>query len=117
MKNHLYTLPAKGAAPLAIVATQPTRGVEIVEDDGSANQGLVLFFPDDNFTQGYDVSTAHQPIILGNIVARGRGMGSILGYPLQMDRGGTVELRAADILFKATSGSATPTNIHVREHD
>lgn len=117
MKRHIYTLPVKGAAPLAIVATQPTRRVLIHEDDAAAEQGIVLFYPDDKFTQGYTYAGAKQPVAIGQDLARGRGRGNFVGMPIQKDAGGTVTLSPATTLFKATSATATATSIVVEEYD
>lgn len=119
MKHHLYVLGVLGSAPLPIPATIPTRRVEVQEDDATPNQGLVLFFPDDNYTQGYTYAAVHEPITLGEAVSAGKGRGSILGLPIQnvaIDGGLFKTLRAADVLLKATSATATATKIRVTEY-
>jgi hypothetical protein len=116
MHNTLYAVPAAGSAPVSVVSTMMSRRVIIQEDDSVPNQGLIVFFPQDNFTQGYQYAAGHEPIILGDIVANMKGKGSVLGNPIQKDVSQTVTLRAADIYAKVTSATATVTKIRVQEY-
>lgn len=117
MKRHIYTLPPLGSAPLAVLASQPSRRVEVAEDGSATPEGIVLFYSQDGYAQGYTHSPARQPVVLGDTVANAKGKGPWVGLPVQMDAGGTVQLRAATTLFKGTSAGATPTNIEVVEYD
>ena len=116
MKRNVYALPAAGSAAVTVSATQASRLVNVAENTNTP-QGILLFFAQDNYTQGYTVTPAREPYKIGNEVARGRGRGPWVGLPVQMDQGGTVTLRPATVLFKATSATGTATSIAVEEWD
>lgn len=115
MKVTLYTLPIAGAGFLSIPALQPDRRVEIVEDDSGVAQGLIYKLPFDKFVQTFQVAATKEPIVLGTL-PNNNGRGSMFALPIQKDAGNTVTLRAADILVKITSATATATKIRVTEY-
>lgn len=116
MKVTLYTAPASGSGFLSIPATQPSRRVEVIEDDQTTNQGLLYKLPFDKFTQQFEALVAKQPIVLGSLPNK-NGRGAIIAWPIQKDQSGTVTIRPADTLIEVTSATATPTKIRVTEYD
>lgn len=110
MNRSLISLTAGVWTP--VPATRFSRRVEIAEDGSATAVGIALKFPEDNFTQQYDYPVGQQPVVLGNAIAQGRGVGPILGWPAQSG----ANARAADNYCLASAMSAT-TKIRVTEID
>ncbi len=110
MNRTLYSLTAGTYTP--IPSTVFSRMVELQEDDSVTHVGLLLKFPEDNFTQAYEFKDEAQPVVLGDKVAFGRGQGYILGWPTQT--GGNA--RAADNYVLASAVTGT-TKLRVTEYD
>lgn len=82
MKEQLIAVPAQGSAPVPLSASTFSESVEIQEDGSVAGSGLTVYFPDDNFTQGYDFPPAQQPIRIGAALVTGApGRAPLLGKP------------------------------------
>jgi len=91
----------------------------IIEDDSGTRQGLNYKLPDDNFAQVYNAATSEQPLELGSEVQRGAGFGSgtVLGMPAQNAPSTQTNYRAADVLIKLLSRTATSTKVHITEQE
>lgn len=96
----------------AIPALQFARMVELQEDDSVASVGLLLKFPEDNFTAAFEYKAAAQPVILGDKVAHGNNKGAMLGWPAQTG----LNARAADVYVMASCPTGT-TQLRVTETD
>jgi hypothetical protein len=96
----------------AIPATQFARLVELQEDDSVPSVGLVFKFPQDSYTAAYTYKQEAQPVVLGDKVAFGRGMGKFVGEPVQTG----LNTRAADVYVMASCLTGT-TQLRVTEQD
>lgn len=119
-KTTLYTMPAAGAAFLAIPATIPCRYVEIREDESVTPQGLIYQRPnlDRSFSVTEQVGTPSSPdaaqIILGNKLASGNAQSALLGLPAQNSGGSSIP---ATTLLNVKSVGAGGNKIRVIEHE
>lgn len=121
-KRTTYAVNAAGGALVSVLGTAGARKVVIMEippDGGNYNganfaaQGLNFTLPDDGFVHIFPLTPGDQ-IILGDIVAEGRGAGSLQGGPAQQDPAGrTVPAR---IHAKLISATATATMVEVLEY-
>lgn len=111
--NRLVAVNGSGGAFVSILASIPCRRMEIIEDDSVTAQGLDYQLPNDNFATTFDVTAAHEPIVLGNVVAAGHGAGPVLGYPAQRTAGESI---AADTVIKLRSKTVTATTVRVTEY-
>lgn|GEM_PF-4585710 len=96
----------------AIPALQFARMVELQEDDSVASVGLLLKFPEDNFTAIFEYKAAAQPVILGDKVGIEHGRGKFVGEPAQTG----LNTRAADVYVMASCATGT-TQLRVTEND
>lgn len=110
MKRTLYNLTA--GVYTNIPALQFARRVELIEDGSVAGAGLLVKFPEDNFTAIHAFPPAQQPVVLGNATAQGAGSGPIQGWPVQTG----LNVRAADFYAKVTAMGGT-TVLRVTEID
>lgn len=67
----------------AVPALTFARLVELQEDDSVASVGLVLKFPEDNFTASFTYKAPAQPVVLGDMVGQHNGRGKWVGVPVQ----------------------------------
>lgn len=101
------------ASYTSIPALRFSRRVEIEEDaNGGTQSGLLVKFPDDNFTNVIGYSPDQQPVILGSVPAEGKGAGPLIGIPAQSG----YPAKSANVycMIQALTGD---TVIHVTEWD
>lgn len=96
----------------AIPALQFARMVQLQEDDSVPSVGLVLKFPEDNYTASFTYKVEAQPVILGNQNAQNNNKGAFVGEPVQTG----INTRAADIYVMASCLTGT-TQLRVTEED
>jgi hypothetical protein len=109
--TRLIALNGSAGAFTAIPAAIPARGVQIVEDDSVAGQGLEAQFPGDGYTTT-STYAAGTPI---SIIGPGRD--GLAGLPEQNAANGVgaFNYRAADVYCKLRSATATATSVRVVE--
>jgi hypothetical protein len=121
-KRTIYAINAAGGAIVAIPATAASRKVVITEcppgggtfnDANFAPQGLNYQLPNDGFVTIYPLLPADS-LVLGNLIAEGKGAGPLQGYPAQQDPGGRTI--PAFIYAKIISATATATQVMVLEY-
>lgn len=103
----LRTKYALTTAFIPIPALQFSRLVKLYEDGAAASVGISLKFPDDNYTAAITYLSVRQPVELGNVTARGKGTGPMVGYPAQT--GAILTPRAATTLVMAAALTGTTT--------
>jgi hypothetical protein len=86
--------------------------VELAEDDSVDSVGLVLKFPEDNFTASFTYKQQAQPVILGNLNGQNNNKGAFVGQPVQTG----INARAADVYVMASCLTGT-TQLRVTEVD
>lgn len=118
MRTRNIAINGSGGAFVAILATQITRRVEIIED-ASANagvaQGLAYQIDDSQippFTTIYQLTAAEEPLILGEPIPQNNRYGTVIGKPAQ-NSGGFSE--PATLLCNLRSLTATPTVARITE--
>src|ERR1700689_2499134 len=93
----LIALNGSGGAVVAIYATGPTRGIEVMEDEGGTGpQGVQFFCFVDNFVSLNTVSFGSEPIEIPNFHKVG-DRGPLVGMNAQ-NTVGAPNYRAADEL-------------------
>jgi hypothetical protein len=110
LRRPLITLTA--GSYTAIPALQFARMVELQEDDSVASVGLLLKFPEDNYTAAFAFKAAAQPVVLGNKTAQNNDKGAMVGWPAQTG----LNVRAADVYVMASCITGT-TQLRVTETD
>ena len=101
------------AATVDITAGIFCRGVTLEEDGSAPPAGIVLYFPEDGFTLGYEYTSAQQPVGLGTMNPNGgSGLGPIIGVPAD----GPNPSAPATVYCKAKSIGAT-SKLNVTEYD
>lgn len=100
---------------VVIVATGPTRQIELMEDEAAATQGLQVKSPFDGFVTTNTLSFGSEPVTLPNI-QRYPNSGQLLGMNVQ-GLAGTFNFRAADTLVQARSNGASGTTLRFIEND
>jgi hypothetical protein len=114
-RERLIALNGNAGAFVTIAATGPTRGIEFMEDEGTAPQGIQFSSFVDNFVALNTVSFGSEPIQIPNFHRVG-DRGPLLGMNAQ-NTVGTPNYRAADNLIKARSNTATATTLRFIEYD
>ena len=120
MRTRLIDLNGNAGAWTAVLATQPTRLVEIIEDysaNQGVGQGLAYQFDDGktpNFTTVYEIAPQTEPIILGDPIPQQHGYGPILGRGPDASGGYTL---AATLLINLRSATTAATVVRVTEFD
>jgi hypothetical protein len=120
MLTRLIDVNGSGGAFVAVLATQPTRRVEIIEDfsaNGGVGQGLAYQFDDGetpSFTTVYEIAPQTEPIILGAPIPQQHGYGLIIGHGPDASGGYSIP---ATLLINLRSASATGTVVRVTEFD
>lgn len=117
-RERLIALNGNAGAMVAIYATGPTRGIEFMEDEGAAPQGLQFSSFVDKFVSLNTVSFGSEPIEIPNFHKVG-DRGPLLGMNAQNAANGTgaPNYRAADELVTARSDTATATTLRFIEYD
>lgn len=100
---------------VVIVATGPTRLVELMEDEAGSTQGLQLKSPFDGFVTVNTYTFGDEPLTLPNI-QRYPNSGPLLGMNVQ-GVSGAFNFRAADTLVQARSNGGSATTLRVIEDD
>jgi hypothetical protein len=114
---------ANTRAYTTVLATMPTRRVEILEDysaNAGVGQGLQYMLPDNSSSDPsnptwdgpFSIAPQTEPVILGEPVPQGHGYGAVLGHGPDASGGYTL---AATPLIQIRSASATDTTIRVSE--
>jgi hypothetical protein len=99
-----------------VLATGPTRQVELFEDEaGGATQGLQVKSLLDNFATVNTFTFGSEPLTIPNILRYPAG-GRLLGMNAQ-GVAGNFNFRAADKLVSARSNGAAGTSLRVTEYD
>lgn len=117
-RTRLIALNGSGGARVTIAATGPTRGIEFMEDEATAPQGLSFLTFVDGFVAVNVVSFGSEPIQIPNFHRIG-DRGPLLGMNAQNAANGTgaPNYRAADNLVQARSNTATVTTLRFIEYD
>ena len=98
-----------------VLASIPARSVEILEDEGTAPQGLQVKSVLDNFATTNVFTFGSEPIQIPN-VSRYPMFGPILGWPAQ-GVSGAFNFTAAKKIVSLLSNSVTPTTVRVIENE
>lgn len=117
-RERLIALNGNGGAFVTIAATGPTRGIEFMEDEGTAPQGIQFSSYVDGFVALNTVSFGTEPIEIPNFHKVG-DRGPLIGMNEQNLANGVnaPNYRAADNLIKARSNTATATTLRFIEYD
>jgi hypothetical protein len=115
-KTRQIALNGSGGAFIAIAATVPVRGIEFVEDEAAAMQGLQFKSPLDNFTATQTITAATEaaegPVTIPNFHKMGLA-GRVLAWPADSLHPGYV----ADTILYARSATATATVLRLTEYE
>lgn len=98
-----------------ILATGPTRQVELFEDEGGATQGLQVKSLLDNFVTTNTFTFGSEPLTIPNILRYPR-KGPLIGMNAQ-GTAGAFNFRAADKLVSVRSNGGAGTTLRVVEND
>lgn len=111
----LIPLNGNAGATVEIVATIPSRRIELIEDEATTPQGVAFKTLMDGFTNTRSVGILRQPFVIVGSASFNNGKGPILGYPAYNSGGSS---RQADKIVKgAISLTATPTTLVVTEYE
>jgi len=85
-----------------------------LQEDGTVDPavGLIVKFPNDDFTAAFEYPADQQPVVLGDPIAHQNGYGELLGWPAQTG----INVRAADI-YVQVAALAGETSLRVTEYD
>lgn len=108
-------LNGNAGAFVNILATGPTRQVEMQEDEVAATTGLQVQSLLDNFVTTNTFSFGSEPLTIPNILRYPAG-GPLLGMNAQ-NTAGAFNFRAADKLVSARSNAAGGTTLRFIEND
>ena len=114
-RRRLISLNNNAGAFVSILATGPTRQLELMEDESVATQGLQVQNLEDGFAATDVFSFGSEPIQYPNI-ERSPIVGALLGMNAQ-NTAGAFNYRAADTLVKARSNGAATTTLRFIEND
>jgi hypothetical protein len=109
------SLNGNAGAFVNILATIPTRSIELMEDEATAPQGLQVQGPLDGFATTNVFSFGSEPIQIPNML-RYPSAGPSLGFPVQ-GVSGAWNFRAADKLVSARSNGAAATTLRFIENE
>lgn len=115
----IIQINGSGGAFTPILASIACRQMTVIEDESVAPQGLIYQGYEDNFAANRQVGPSTEPLIFGNAVAQGGGVGPIIGFPAQNAANGTTAFNyiAATTILKVKSATVTATTIRVTEYD
>lgn len=114
----LIALNGSAGAFVDVLASGATRGIEFMEDEAGATQGIQVKTFVDNFATTSVFSFGSEPIQIPNFHKVG-DRGPLLGLPEQNKANGVAapNYRAADKLISAKSNGAAGTTLRFIEYD
>jgi hypothetical protein len=134
MAIRIFDIPAAGGAAIDVAFSIPARRVEIRENalkaDGvtaNAPQGFQCSLTPDGtsssvaakYTRVVALQATEEPLILGNVVGHGGGIGPLLGLPEQNAANGAAAFnhRAADLIVHNLISLGAASTVEVVEYE